>query len=295
MATYALVLLTFLFSLTTNASSCCGGGANIPNIILGDHQWEAKINYANSAVTSEAGVDGKIHNINSKNEVTETIAFKGSYLIDSYFQIAFDIPVKKRTVESSIKETSTTEMVDPSFQFTWEFLPELTYNLLKPRGFLFFKQLIPNGNSIYSYDDPLLSDSLSRGVYESTLGLALFKVVYDYDYSVTLEGHYGFKRTIDNKEVEPGFGYSSSLGLGYNPSATMRFGTSLTYWQDSAVKIDGNEGENKYYLSTNFNYSYMFTRSSLVLNYSDETILNVAKNTNLAKAISLTYKVFEDL
>ncbi|MFG1493548.1 hypothetical protein [Halobacteriovorax sp. ZH4_bin.1] len=295
MATYTLILLTFFFSLTTNASSCCGGGANIPNIILGDHQWEAKINYANSAVTSEAGVDGKIHNINSKNEVTETVALKGSYLIDSYFQIAIDIPVKKRTVESSLKETSTTEVVDPSFQLTWEFLPELTYNLLKPRGFLFFKQLIPNGNSIYSYDDPLLSDSLSRGVYESTLGLALFKVIYDYDYSVTLEGHYGFTRTIDNKEVEPGFGYSSSLGLGYNPNATMRIGTSLTYWQDSAVKIDDIEGENKYYLSTSFNYSYMFTRSSLVLNYSDETILNVAKNTNLAKAISLTYKVFEDL
>ncbi|POB12923.1 hypothetical protein [Halobacteriovorax sp. DA5] len=295
MASYTLILFTIFYTISTYASSCCGGGANIPNIILGDHQWEAKINYANSAVTSEAGVDGKIHNINSKNEVTETIALKGSYLIDSYFQFALDIPIKKRTVESPTQRTSTTEIVDPSFQFTWEFLPELTYNLIKPRGFIFFKQLIPNGNSIYSYNDPLLSDSLSRGVFESTLGFAFFKVVYEYDYSLTLEGHYGFKRTIDNKEVEPGFGYSSSLGFGYNPNATMRFGTSLTYWQDSAVKIDGIEGENKYYLSTSFNYSYMFTRSSIVLNYSDETILNIAKNTNLAKAISLTYKVFEDL
>ncbi len=294
MASYAIIFLT-IFSFSTYASSCCGGGANIPNIILGDHQWEAKINYANSTVTSEAGVDGKIHNINSKNEVTETIAIKGSYLLSSYFQFAIDLPIKKRTVESQTKTTSTTEVVDPSLQLTWEFLPELTYNLLKPRGFLFFKQLFPNGNSIYSYDDPLLSDSLSRGVFESTIGLALFKVIYDYDYSVTLESHYGFSKTIDEKRVEPGLGYSASIGAGFNPNATNRFGVSLTYWQDSPVKIDGNQGEKKYYLSTSFNYSYMFTRSSVVLNYSDETLLKTAKNTNLTKAISLTYKLFEDL
>lgn len=294
MATYTLILLS-LFTFNTYASSCCGGGANIPNIILGDHQWEAKLAYTNSTITNEALVSGKIESVNAKNEVTETISLKGSYLLDSYFQIAMDLPIKKRTVESTAKESSTTEVVDPNIQVTWEFLPELTYSLLKPRGFIFFKQLFPNGNSIYSYDDPLLSDSLSRGVFESTIGFAFYKLVYDYDYSLTLEGHYGFDREIDGKEVSPGLGYSSSLGLGYSPNTKLRLGSSLTYWQDSAVEIDGVEGENKYYLSTSLNLSYMFTTSSVVLNYSDETLFKVAKNTNLAKAISFTYKVFKDL
>lgn len=294
MATYTIILLS-LFSFQAYASSCCGGGANIPNIILGDHQWEAKLAYTNSTITNEALASGKIESVNSKNEITETISLKGSYLFDSYYQIAFDLPIKKRTVESSSTESSTTEVVDPSIQFTWEFLPEFTYNPLKPRGFIFFKQLFPNGNSIYNYDDPLLSDSLSRGVFESTIGLAFYKLVYDFDYSLTLEGHYGFEREIEEKDVAPGFGYSTSLGLGYSPNSKLRLGTSLTYWQDSAVEIDGIEGENKYYLSTSFNLSYMFTRSSVVLNYSDETLFDVAKNTNLAKALSLTYKIFEDL
>lgn len=294
MANYTLIL-SLLFSYTTYASSCCGGGANIPNIILGDHQWEAKVSYANSTITSEALVNGKVQPVSSKNEITETLSLKASYLLDSYLQFAIDIPIKKRTVESNTRKSSTSEVIDPSIQMTWEFLPELTYGLIKPRGFIFFKQLFPNGNSIYSYDDPLLSDSLSRGVFESTVGFAFYKLIYDFDYSLTLESHYGLERTIDDKKVKPGFGYSSSFGLGYSPNTKLRLGSSLTYWQDSAVEINGKKGENKYYLSTSFNLSYMFESSSILLDYSDETLLKIAKNTNLAKAITLTYKVFEIL
>ena len=65
--------------------------------------------------------------------------------------------------------------------------------------------------------------------------------------------------------------------------------------KERAISIDGIKGENKYYLSTSFNLSYMLTRSSFVLNYSDETLFDVAKNTNLAKSFSFTYKIFEDL
>lgn len=294
MANYIIIIISLL-SLSAHASSCCGGGANIPNIILGDHQWEAKINYANSAVTDEASADGKINKISAKNEVTETISLKGAYQLDSYYQFAFELPFKKRTVESLSKTTSESAVVDPSFQLTWEFLPELSYSLIKPRGFLFFKQLIPTGNSIYNYNDPLLSDSLSRGVYESTIGLVLNKVIYEYDLSYSIETHHGFGRTIDNKKVYPGFGYSTSLSFGQSFGKSTRVGSAFTYWHDSSVEIDGNKGEDKYYLAGTLNFSYMFTSSSILISVTDQTLFDVAKNTNLAKSVALEYKFFEDL
>ncbi len=117
----------FLFSLNALASSCCGGGANLPNIILGDRQWETKFSYTNSAITHESNADGEVDRLTSKNEVTETLSLKASYLYDDYIQLALDLPFKKRTAKTASTESSKEGLIDPSIQLTYESLPVIGY------------------------------------------------------------------------------------------------------------------------------------------------------------------------
>lgn len=296
MACRALILFSILvLSLKSYGNACCAGGANQTNIITGDFYSQVTMVYQNSLESYVADEVGNIQEISpDERRIKEVLNFTGIFTLGEYWQISGTIPFITHTyVFNDIKE-SEQGLGDPSIQISYEILPELSYSLWKPRGFIFLKRSFANTTSIYDTKKPLGSDALGMGYNINTVGTAFYKRLGLWDLSYIVQAFKGESQQfygVQNFRVRPGFGSIQDFQVGYQvPSESLRLALNLTDYFEGAKKIVGDGETNsvaRSYLATGLFISYQPKNISYTLGYIDQGFLGRLKNINANRTLNL--------
>ncbi len=297
-----MALLTLIPSL--QASPCCGSRSAMPNLITGDFRAQMGLAFSNSAITESSGIDGQITNkSNQSHEVQETLSLSTAYLFDPYWQLNLSVPVRKNSYQTSQSRETDTALGDIKFGLAYEALPELSYSFWRPRVFVYSTLTLPTGRSSYEAQNRLATDISGRGFYTTSIGAAAFKIFTPVDLYFASEFSRGFKRNFETNSgpisVNPRYTFSSSVGAGISPwSGQWRYGFNLSYNMEARQDIEGRNisgGQARYLWDTQLNASTMLNNYSIVFSYSDQTLIQKAKNIGLSKTLGLSLMKFIDL
>lgn len=300
---YLIFILLCLPFYQVMGAACCGGGTSLPTLITGDYRGQVVLSGSNAAITHDSNVSGKVNKRNGANQkIIEILTLSTSYLITPYWQVGLTLPYKFNTHKTRSFDESSRGASDIKAQLAYEFLPEYSFSLWRPKGYVFFEQTFPNSRSTYNADMPLRSDSLGNGLYTTALGMSFVKTIYSFDILFMSEIHKGLKRKFEqNSEsfsVNPELGGSALLGIGYSPySGSFRIGSTLLYSQEGSREIVGNTttvSRSSYFWEIGVNLSYLFNDISFSIAYKDQSFLGEASNTTLSKSLGVSIiKLFE--
>ena len=299
-ATLGFLGLLFYSGLGWTAA-CCGGSSTLPTLITGDYRVQLSAVGSNSAITHKADPSGNIVKRQSGNkEVREALTLTGAYQLSERWQMGARAPIRFNTYETETTKEQSSGLGDLSVVGSYEFLPEYSFSLWKPRGFAFLGQSIPVSNSAYDSTKPLQTDVISSGFFTTTVGLAFVKAIAPYDFIVMGEYRRGFRRSFENGvSVRPGDGVSLLLGFGWSPnSSRFRYGFGMSYSYFDSNEIQGKVGSAKpsHYLEGSVSVSYLVSENhSLTGSYLDQSFFNVARNTLLTKSLQVSLVRFIDL
>ena len=102
-------------------------------------------------------------------ELTQTLRVEGAFLLGDRWQIGASVPYTRRSRNTPDLASASSGFGDLGPERgAYEILPEWTYSVWKPRGFVFVQGLIPTGGSIYESSfgatDPWGLDARGRGI-----------------------------------------------------------------------------------------------------------------------------------
>lgn len=290
------LLLFFFLNLISSqvfAAACCGGGSALPSLITTDDrsQFISSLSLGEVVVDSVNGAGYWFRN--NQHQQVQTLKFDYAYVLDSDIQFGVTIPiVSKKFVDQSYSGLSDIQM-----NVGYEYLPELEYNLLKPKGFVYSGLIFPTGQSQYTSQHSGL-DSRGKQLWGLTLGHVLTKTVFNYDFIQIIDLHHYFDQSItsptsDSVKVHHGLGGQFNIGAGYNWSKELLgFQMGWVYEDRISVKnqLINDSGFVEKYGQVSINYAYMLTDvTGFSVGYTDQTLLGSPENTSLSKTLSFQY------
>lgn len=291
------LLSSILFIVSNEAFSapCCGAGFTIPSIITSDDKAQFALSYTQSKIYADVFTN-KDWKKRIENDVSEIYKFDASHIFNDRFQAGFSLPYQIRE-RSGALEDSSSGLGDLSLQFGYEFLPDWDYNPYRPKGIGYISIIAPTGRSIYESKDGSGIDSRGRGFWGLGIGSVLTKKWGKWDINSNAEIHYSFPKTVSNKfyqgTITPDYGGQLSIGGGLNIKK-FRLGTLASWFYEGPIDASGDtnsQGELKRFSTLGLLLSYMLTdQDSLILNYSDQTLLASPYNTSLSKSLTLFYQ-----
>lgn len=287
-----LILVTFLYtnslSLGCFAAACCGGASALPGLITGDYKYEFSTSFHMTAVLGTV--------VNTTNEVrtywvedpwqhpTQSLNLAGAYLFLSYWQVNLALPLMP-TADRQM------QLGDMTTALAYEFMPEREYGQWQPRGIAFFSLGWPTGPSLFKGDLNASSTS-GLGTFVPAGGIWLQKIWGPYDAS--LSGQWQQPLPLSGEEgTSQNFMPQLSLHIaaGYSPpwAPPLRLGArvgrvSQPHGTTPLGEPIPERGVSDLALTT----SYMMDEStSFTFTFSDQSLLDSARNTNLERTISL--------
>jgi hypothetical protein len=301
-----LILAVSFLSVELKAASCCGGGASLPGLVLGDYQGQFVVSFSNAAITHDSNPDGAIKKRYANNQqVNERVVLTGAYLLNPLLQVGATVPYQFTTYRTEANEEASNGLGDIKLQTAYEFLPEYSYSAWKPRGFIFFEGTIATSNSIYDATKPFRTDSFGNGLNVPSVGFLFMKTYPIWDYLSAIEVHHGFNRSFKQSgqsfKVLPGFGATAMISIGYSPGGSdFRIGSSLTYAYESKKEIVGlanqtSATEEVIFAEVGVNISYLYRENSFTLSYNDQVFLGVSQNTVLTRSLGFSFVQFVEL
>ena len=138
-----LVILLLILPYQTFAASCCGGGAGASSLILGDIRSRVQVQEGSSAWYGRFK-QGRFLNLDKSPEIQRT-TLEAIYQSDEYWQVSASALFEKSVIETQKRLKSSV------FNFSYEFLPEVSFSRWKPRGF--FSVGIKNVNQCPSWQE----------------------------------------------------------------------------------------------------------------------------------------------
>lgn len=272
-----MILLIFLILLTTQnalASSCCGGGSSSSLIILGDH--EAEISLGTSFRNDFGNTDGHgeaFYNDKKARDTKKSLSLQGQFLIADFHQVALKLGFSEKDIKKGDLQDKKQGFDDSTVQYTYEFMPETTYSLYRPRGFIYLKGTISHSKSIHDSKSKVYADVFGAGedsmgagfLFTKKYGNILYKLGHEYS-KFLKEGFY--------KSATPmGLTYSkpkSKISVGLNDTFIFEEENSVQYFELGAfINFEQND---------DLLYS---------LSYSNSSLLGKSLNAPLYETISL--------
>jgi hypothetical protein len=291
----SLVLIILIINFNNFAASCCGGGAGLPTLITGDFRAQIGLSISSSTIIARTyDSNTPVFYNDNKEYKSKTTKLNAAYLFDNYIQIGIDSSYTEKIHKENTLQEENKNIGDTSLAITNEFLPERFYSRWIPRGFVFFKQTFPTGHSNFETITKTNSDVTGKGVYSSSIGIAFFKIIDNFDVLIMTEAHHNFKQEFDNNiTVKDSNGLSAALSIGHSPKkSNFRYGLDIAPFYESKKEIINNttitNTSSEYYWNTGLSLSYLISDYSLSTSYVDQTILGPTKNTTLSRTINLT-------
>ena len=283
-------IVVSLYSATTFAAACCGGGFATPAIISGDDKAQLTTSYAFSEVVVD-NVDSRgIWKKWDQHQKVQTFRIDGAHLLSDRWQAGFTVPILQR----SYMEQTYSGFGDVSSSVAYEYLPDWDYNPYRPKGIGFLQLTLPTGKSRAESEVGGL-DSRGNGFWALGAGTLLTKIIGRYDLYSSLEVHRSFGKKISNSQVtgalNPGWGGNFGLGGGYNFLKVWRAGSSITWTYEDPVNLRGQSNFNgavERYATALFAVSYLINNQFAgTLSYSDQTLFGNPVNTSLGRTVLL--------
>jgi hypothetical protein len=300
-----ILIFAALHSVDAWSAACCARSAAAPFLILTDD--EAQLSFGVSAVDAVAHVDPEGYlSSPAGRDFTSQFRADGAVLVSDRWQLGISAALVGRSINPSTNPDFNLGMGDTRLSFGYEVLPSWSYSVWRPQGFLFAVVSLPTGKSKYEKSDHLAgADVTGLGFYSAALGGILLKRWKNFDAFVIGEFHYSLPRTFgvgaNSLAVTPGFGVSTGLGLGWSPNAgAFRLGFRLQPRVDQLPQERGvlsapsPSGVGPHLIAncdTGFDLSYMLGSSqTLMVSYTDQTLLGHAVNTNLNRVIAFNFQ-----
>jgi hypothetical protein len=294
-----VALLSFLaISQVGIGAPCCGGASSIPTLMTGDDRAQFSAIVSQGSVVGDAPAHGvPVFRKDSDSEITQTVLLSGSYLISDLWQWGAGLPIVRRSRDTGGGQAAATGLGDVTTNVAFEFLPERSYSLWRPKGYVFFQMTLPTSPSVYDAHESYQVDARGRGFFALALGTAFIKTIDGFDLLASLEGHRSFSRTLENSDgselrLSPGFGGSMILGGGYSPGGgAFRIGASVSPVYEDAIhsneEVAGSEPESKLVWNTSLQLGYAIQDEwSTSLTYTDQTLIGPAKNVTLSRTVT---------
>lgn len=309
-------LITFGFKLTLNilvitfftptwcclAAPCCARNSATPSLIVGDNESQVNVGISLGNVVAEVFDEGipafkSTHN----SEITQSYRLDGAMLLSDLFQIG----VSGTLINHAISDIGLTESTfgagDTRLSLGYEFLTSWTYSNWKPQGYLFSVITLPTGRSKYESEKENLSDITGNGFYSFSIGMFILKQWDFWDLFFLPEIHYSLSRSFESRQgamlAIPGFGGSAGIGVGWSPDGTgFRFGIRVHPRLDQGIitetrNITSNGLTWVSNCDTGLDASYLLnTNDSVMISYTDQTLLGIAFNSNLSRVIALNFQ-----
>ncbi|NDD91122.1 hypothetical protein EBZ37_03455 [bacterium] len=288
------VVVLGMSAISTQAAPCCGGTSASPAWISGDDRVQAGFSISRSTVIGDAPEAGlPVFRSSSTSEATSTARVDLSALITDRIQASLLASITQKSLSTTTLNAKNTQLGDPTIGMAYEAWPEWNYSEWKPRGFLFGQLTLPLAKSIYDSTDATLSDATGSGFTRLSFGALLLKTREPWDFSLTPEIYRGLARRFNALSVDPGFGASALVALGYHLKAyPWRLGFRLQpVWnQGRRTESEGIDqvARSQWVWNTGLDLSILASSSlSVNLNYTDQTLFGPAINTTLSRTVAL--------
>jgi hypothetical protein len=290
-----LALLFLVFHNDLFAASCCGSGASSSLIIIGDNIQEYSLGFS------------------YRNDLGQTdnkgwASFHGADVVDSQsafnFQLQrqandrYQFAIKSAIIQKNIKKQNRKEvnqgMGDVDLQATFEFLPEFTYSVWKPRGFVYMKTTIPMSQSLYDSSSSIFSDVRGSGLYSLSMGTFFIKHISNITFKTTLEWQHFLAKDFAQMSLKSYDKLFVPLGMSYafDPSP-FAFGLGASWSYQAPKKFSGSisaTSNEEYFWDFNTFINWTISREhSLGLSYSDTTLIGKNINSSLYRSLALSY------
>lgn len=288
---FYLHLISFAYS-----AACCGSGFVAPSVITTEDKAQFALSFYQSKIHADVNTKSQ-WNRNSSNDRTKTYKFEAAHLISDRWQIGGSLPIISRKNNSNIDNHSS-GTGDLSLQIGYEYLPDWDYNPIRPKGIGYLGIIVPTGKSIYDSDTVTGVDARGKGFWGTGLGTVLIKRWYEWDATCALDFYYYFKKNISSTnseaKVAPGYTHSQTLGGGWSFNE-LRLGALASFSYEDNTKISGttnSESSLKRSATATFLVSYFLPhQQSIVVSYSDQTLLGDPYNTSLSKTFGIFYQM----
>lgn len=287
----ALIALIFLLSIKAYGASCCGGGSGAQFLITGDQRAQISLSQSQNNVIGDTNPSGEsvFRNENNIERINRT-NISGTYLFGEYIQVgvAANFQEKYRQTISGNNETNR-GLGDLTLFSAYEFLPDLTYSVYRPRGFLTMELNVPTSPSVHDSESLMATDTRGSGFYSVSLGAHWLKVLGEHTLVSFQKIKVSKQEQFGAQTIDPGPEYS--LGVSYSQMLTKSFSWNfgVTYQYKTGKKVIGsNLRESEYFFDTDLGVSYQISDDwGANLSYLDQTFIGPAKNTTLSRQISL--------
>lgn len=285
-------LITFsgLFAQNAHAAACCGGGYGMPSLITGDERAQLTSVVSYSEVKADVYTNG-LWRKRDESESTNTVKLEGAHIFLDRWQAGFSVPA----IQRQRVDQESTGLGDISGSLGYEYLPDWTYSEWRPKGVGYLQLTAPTGKSIYESDNIYALDSRGRGFWSLGVGTILNKTWRRWDGYFNTEVHYAMEKQVRNEQVtgtlKPGFGNTTTAGLGYN-LRKWRVGGSVAWTYEDPIDIQSDsqksQGSAQRFTTGSLIVSYLANADwSATASYSDQTLFGSPVNTSLSKTVAV--------
>jgi hypothetical protein len=301
--TLKLIAIATLAWHPTNSwsAACCSKNSAVPTLIVGDDEAQLGIGVSLGHVVAETFSDGApIFKSPGSTEVSQSYRLDGAFLISERAQLGIGLAITRQVVREKELSDSSTGLGDSRLSLGYNILPVTSYSSWLPQGMLFSQITFPTGRSKYESLLPARTDITGNGFYSFTVGGLFIKNFSTWDFYFLTEVHHSLSRDFgkgsDVMNVRPGIGASIGLGAGWSPNAgSVRIGFRLQPHLDQGAEVTHHALLSRSHLisscDTGLDLSYMLgSTDSVTMSYTDQTLLGVALNSNLTRALSLQYQ-----
>ena len=284
------------------AAPCCARSPAVPMIVMGDNQ--AQINLGSGFVnvvaeTDDHGVPQFGSPADSESNLTYRIDFSG--LISDRLQVGLTLNYLNHSVTNDYLGNTEWGWGDTRVNVAYEFLPVWKYSEWKPQGYVFSSLTVPTGRPIYYSQSDAATDVMGDGFFTLSVGTLFTKRIEAWDGFIITELHYSLPREfsgeVETIQVKPGFGGSMGIGFGWSPGeGPVRIGMRLQPRVDQAKivpEIRSRIGSSPIISLCDFGIDFAWMASqtqTLMLSYTDQTLIGYAINSNLNRIYALNYQ-----
>ena len=293
------LLFLFLFSLSVQsqaiAAACCGGSSAVPSLITNDDRQLWSFSFVQSHPQIDVSSD-RVWSRKSNIETNQIYKLDVASIFSDIWQWGISSTFHQKSIDGNLGGESS-GLGDLALQLGYEYLPEWSYHPIRPKAVAFLTLNIPFGKSIYESDEVTGVDSRGKGFYSLGIGSVFLKNWRNFDLNILTEFHQSMNKEIRNQQMngtlQPGHGYSTSFGAGWNQSQS-RLGFSIGTFFEEGIDFSGDfttQGQSQSYTNATFTWSYMLKDDqSLSLSYSDQSLFGNPKNLALAQSVQILFQ-----
>lgn len=282
------------------AAACCGSMGNTSGLIATDDRLQLGVQFSAHEIMGESTTASEyVARSASDTELRRQLRVDAGFLLSDQWQLAVGVPFFWRERALNGMQASSVKLGDLSVVTAYEFLPEWTFSVWRPRGYVFASVTAPTGLSMLESQAPFAIDATGKGSWALGAGTLLTKTWGTWDANFLGEIRKPLNATLSTSSgsvlLQPQVGWAATLGSGWSPkwvaNGRLRLGGGIQYTRDGASQVVGAmdiENPASHVWTVSLQASWLVRPGLTVgMTVSDQTLLKAASNSALTSGVAL--------